>query len=88
MIIDIILGNNIDTKTWINDLRTNGAEFIIVIDYENYGEPKEIDSIIYMNPIDAQKHIRKFDVKNYYKSMYGFPGMSGTMSSLHRENKN
>ncbi|MBT2571129.1 hypothetical protein [Planococcus sp. ISL-110] len=88
MIIDIILGNNIDTKMWINDLKTNGAEYIIVIDYENHKEPKEIDGIIYMDPINAQKYIRKFDAKNYYKSVYGFPGMSGTMSSLHRENKN
>lgn len=85
MIVDIILGKNVDTRMWIDDLRKNGAEYIIVVDYESNEEPVEIDDIIYIAPGYAQTYIKKFDTKNYYKSIYAFPGMSGIMSSLYRK---
>ncbi|MBD8014498.1 hypothetical protein [Planococcus wigleyi] len=83
MTVDIILGNNVDTKMWIDELRGNESEHIIVIDYESDEKLKEIDGINYMEPSYALTYIKKFDTKNFYKSVYAFPGMSGTMSSLY-----
>ncbi|MEK6189413.1 MAG: hypothetical protein N2A99_00270 [Carnobacterium alterfunditum] len=86
MIIDIILGNNIDTKIWIQELRGNGADEVIVVDYDSTEEYEEIDGTSYMTPNYAKNYIGKYDTKNYYKSMYIFPGMLSTMSSLRRSN--
>ena len=86
MIVDIILGNNIDTEMWICNLKAEGAENIVVINYEYNEELADKEGIMYLSPQQAQEYIRKFDTKNYYKSMYAFPGMHGNMSSLHRRN--
>lgn len=85
MILDVVLGHTIDTKMWINNLQKNGSEHIIVIDYEYREAIKEIEGILYMSPTNAMKYIEKFDTKNYYLSLYAFPGMQGTMSSLYRK---
>ena len=84
LIADIILGNNIDTPMWIRDLQENEADCIIVVDYEQEHESIDIEGVIYMSSIQAQKYIKKFDTINYYKSLYAYPGMQGNMSSLHK----
>lgn len=83
LIVDIILGNNIDTLMWITELRENGADHIIVIDYDSSEDYKEKDNIIYITPCYAKKYIQKFDSINFYKSLYAYPGMNGSMSSLY-----
>ncbi|MCP2034137.1 hypothetical protein L1279_001120 [Planomicrobium sp. HSC-17F08] len=88
MIVDVILGNNIDTAMWVRDLQENEAEYIIVVDYEYENEPIEIEGVVYMSTIQAQKYIKKFDTINYYKSLYAYPGMQGNMSSLYKKDKN
>lgn len=88
MVIDIILGNNIDTSEWIYDLKKNEAENIIVIDYDFNKDFEVRDGVTYMNPSYAYTYIKQIDSKNYYKSLYVFPGMSGNMSSLHRKSNN
>ncbi|QDY45148.1 hypothetical protein HF394_05225 [Planococcus glaciei] len=88
MIVDVILGNNIDTVMWIRDLQENEVECIIVVDYEYDNDPLNIEGVVYMSPIQAQKYIRKFDKINYYKSLYAYPGMQGNMSCLHKKDKN
>lgn len=75
MIIDVILGNNVDTKMWINDLRESKADYIIVIDYEYSEESKETDGILYMSPNYAREYIKEFDSINYYKSLYAYPSL-------------
>ena len=86
MILDIILGVNMDTPMWIADLRSNCAEDIIVVDYDYYGDPEVRDGVTYMNPMDAHEYMKEFDSLNFYKSMYGYPGMDGRMSSLFKKN--
>lgn len=88
MIVDVILGKNIDTAMWISDLQKNDSDYIIVVDYEYENEPQDIEGIVYMSSIQAQKYIKKFDTVNYYKSLYAYPGMQGNMSSLHKKDKN
>lgn len=87
VIADIILGNNIDIQYWIEDLIEKGAEHIIVLDYDYYGEQYEKEKITYISPLDIQKWIRQFDTVYFYKSLYAFPGMSGKMSSIVKKNK-
>ncbi|WP_142828602.1 hypothetical protein [Planococcus soli] len=87
MIIDIILGNNIYTKMWINDLKENGSDHIIVIDYEYTEEFVEIVGIIYMASICAKRYVKRFDTKNYYKSMYAFPEKPSAKSSSDYKDK-
>ncbi|ETP67315.1 hypothetical protein G159_19410 [Planococcus glaciei CHR43] len=82
MIADVILGFNIDTIVWIEELKEHGMENIIVVDYEWFEEPINREGILFLSSIDAKSYIKKFDTVNYYKSMYVYPGMSGKMSSL------
>lgn len=84
MIADIILGNNIDTSIWITELREVGAEHIIIIDYDSSENYKEKDNIVYVTPCYAKKYMQKFDSINFYKSLYAYPGMNGSMSSLYK----
>lgn len=84
MIADIILGNNIDTSIWITELRENGVDHIIVIDYDCSEAYTEKDHIIYISPFYAKKYIERFDTINFYKSLYAYPGMNGSMSSLYK----
>lgn len=88
MIVDVILGNNIDTAMWIKDLQENEADYIIVVDYEYEIETQDIEGIIYMSSIQAQEYIKNFDTVNYYKSLYAYPGMQGKMSSLYKNDNN
>lgn len=88
MILDVILGNNIDTPMWIKDLQENEADCLIVVDYAFNNEPTEVEGVIYMSPIQAHRYIKKFDAVNYYKSLYAYPGMQGNMSSLYKKDKN
>lgn len=87
MIVEVILGNNIDTTMWISDLKENEADYIIVIDYDYNNIFLEIEGVIYMSPTQAQEYIKKFDTINYYKSLYAYPGMQGKMSSLHKKDQ-
>lgn len=84
MIADVILGYNIDTQNWIEDLKFNDSDCIVVLDYDYSGEPFYIDSILYISSLDIKKYLEKFDTINFYKSLYVYPGMSGKMSSLYK----
>ena len=84
MIADVILGKNIDTEGWIFDLQKGLANNIFVVDYDHCGEPKSIEGVTYTSSQDVHKLLRKFDSINYYKSLYGLPGMGGRMSSLYK----
>lgn len=86
MIIDIILGNNIDTLMWINNLVKNDADHIGVIIYDCFEGFEERNGVIYMSPTYAKEYIKKFDTVNLYKSLYAYPGMHGNMSSLFNKN--
>lgn len=85
MIIDIILGNNIDTLMWITKLIENKAEYIGVIVYECFEGFEERNGVLYMSPTYAEEYIKKFDTVNFYKSLYAYPGMQGNMSSLYKK---
>ncbi|WP_033542890.1 hypothetical protein [Planococcus sp. CAU13] len=84
MVVDVILGFNIDTAMWISDLRLNGANEIVVLDYDYFGESKLRDGVLYFSTFEIKNYLMKFDTINYYKSMYGFPGMGGKMSTFYR----
>ena len=85
MIADVVLGNNIDTNTWITDLKQSNVDNIFVIDYEYYEDPKYIKGVIYTSPTDASILLQEFDSINFYKSLYVLPGMGGQMSSLYKK---
>lgn len=87
MIIDVILGKNIDTCMWINDLKKIKVDQIAVIDYESIVDFEEVDGVIFLSPSCAKKYLKKFDAINYYKSLYAYPGMNADMSSLFRKEK-
>lgn len=87
MIVDVILGNNIDTLMWINELIENEADNIGVINYDCLEGFEEKNGVIYMSPAYAKEYIKKFDTVNFYKSLYCYPGMHGNMSFLYRKNK-
>lgn len=76
MIADVVLGNNIDTIYWVNDLKANGSENIILIDYDYIGELQMINGIVYISSREALAYIQKFDSVSYYKSIYILPRMS------------
>ena len=82
MIVDVILGNNMDTPMWIRDLKFNLSDSICVIDYDYYGEPTRINGVMYVSNIDAKKYLEKFDSMCFYKSMYIYPGMHDLRSSI------
>lgn len=84
MIADIILGNTIDNKDWIVKLQKLEADNIFLLDYDYFGEPRIVNNITYISVLSMAVYLKKFDSINFYKSMYGFPGMSGNMSSLHK----
>lgn len=88
MSIDIILGHNIYTVMWINDLRENKADYIIGIDYDCVEEFQVRNGIFYMPPNYAREYIKKFDTVNFYKSLYAYPGMQGSMTSLYKKDTN
>lgn len=88
MIIDIILGKNVDTQMWLNDLKEIKADNIVVIDYDSINGCEEIEGVIYLSPNFAKEYLKKFDSKNYYKSLYGYPGMSSNTSSLFKDIRN
>lgn len=74
MIADVILGINIDTSMWIEDLKNYGADAIVVIDYEYFGEFYIRDKVTYISALEAKKVLGKFDSLNFYKSIYIYPG--------------
>lgn len=84
LIANVILGNNIDTPQWIEKLKIQNARHIIVLDYDYYGKLQLNTTVTYISVIDFEKYIAKFDSINYYKSLYGYPGMAGKMSSLYK----
>lgn len=84
MDLNIILGNNIDTVIWINNLKENKANHIIVIDYDFDVELYDKKGIYFMSPRLAEEYIKKFKRVKFYKSMYAYPGMQGIMSSLYK----
>lgn len=88
MIIDIILGNTIDTSTWIAELQEKKAEHIIVVDFDFFQLSEIRDGILFMSASYAKEYTKKFDIVNFYKTFYGYPGMQGNMSSLFKRNKN
>lgn len=87
MIIDIILGNNIDTLMWINNLAENEADQIGVVIYDCFEGFEERNGTLYMSPTYAKEYIKNFDTVNFYKSLYAYPGMHGNMSSLFNKDK-
>lgn len=87
MIVDVILGVNIDTDHWIKELKAGGSDHVIVLDYDYFGEPIEKDSIIFFSIHDIKIYLRKFDSIYFYKSLYGYPGMNGNMASIYKKQK-
>ncbi|WP_422124326.1 hypothetical protein DHX103_05770 [Planococcus sp. X10-3] len=85
MIFHIIIGNNIDTKMWIDHLVSVNAENIVVLDFDYDGKPKYIKDVTFLSPIDIKNHYNEFDSFFFYKSLYAYPGMSGKMSSLFKD---
>lgn len=75
MILDVILGRNIDTTMWIHYLKVNNADQIVVLDYDYFGVPKNLDGILYLSNSDTKNYLKKFDTVNFYKSIYAYPGM-------------
>lgn len=84
MILDLILGRNIDTPQWIYGLKGIGANYIAVLDYDLAEDYEVIENTTYISSDFAIKYVRNFDSVNYYKSLYAYPGMSGNMSSLQK----
>lgn len=82
MILDLVLGKTCESSKWVIDLKEFGAENIVVLDYDFEGTYAVIEGITYMSVEYLSKYIRQFDSVNYYKSLYGLPGMNGSMSSL------
>lgn len=80
MIVDVILGNNIDTLSWISELLRNHSYEIVVVDYDFYGEPFLHDGILYLSHLEAKEYLKKYQNLNFYKSLCAYPGMNGKMS--------
>lgn len=87
MILDVVLGNNMDTTMWIKDLKSRLADNICVIDYDYGGLPTMNNGVMYISNIDAKKYLEKFDSVCFYKSMYIYPGMHD-LKSLIKPNEN
>lgn len=85
IILDLILGKNIDTFQWIHDLKELDAEYIAVLDYDIIGDYEVFEEIIYMSVDYATKYVQEFHSVNFYKSLYVYPGMGGCMSSLQKK---
>ncbi|RNF39754.1 hypothetical protein [Planococcus salinus] len=85
MLADVVVGNNIDTPSWIAELQVIGAENIIVIDFEYSGEPEFRKKVLYISATDAKKYLRKFESVCFYKTMCAYPGMGGKMSTLYKK---
>ena len=83
LIANIVLGINIDTQMWIDDLKLSKSDNIFILDYDYFDEPNYQNGITYLSPLDAKEYFRKFDTLFYYKSMYVYPGMNGRSSSKH-----
>ena len=81
MIVDVILGKNIDTPFWIRNLSLSLREHICVIDYDYYGEPAMIDGVMYLSSVEAKEYLNKFDSVCFYKSIYIYPGIYNLNSS-------
>lgn len=82
MVLDVILGVNIDTEVWFKELLVKGCNNIAVIDYDFDGEPEIREGLLYISSLDAKAYFREFHAVNFYKSMYVYPGMNGKMSNL------
>lgn len=87
MILSVILGITVDTPMWIAHLSESEADHIVVLDYDYMGEPEHRGNILHLSPLDAKIHMKKFDSVEFFKSLYGYPGMGGNMSSLYRSEK-
>lgn len=87
MILSVILGVTVDTPMWIAHLRGSEADHIVVLDYEYMGEPEQRGNILYLSSLDAKIYMKKYDSVEFFKSLYGYPGMGGNMSSLYRSEK-
>lgn len=88
MILNIIVGNNIDTPTWISKLKNQGADFIVVLDYENDNDPVIINSIPYLSIRDTKSYMKNFTTINFSKSIYGYPGRTGDIFKINNKNNN
>ena len=73
MIIDVILGVNMDTEMWITELMANKAEMITVLDFDYFGEPKIVNNVTYISAFDLKKLIKNYDKVYFYKSIYFYP---------------
>ncbi|AQU80215.1 hypothetical protein [Planococcus faecalis] len=87
MILSVILGLTVDTPIWIKYLSENGADHIVVLNYDHMGEPEKNNEVLYLSPFDVKIEMNKFDSVEFYKSLYGYPGMGGNMSSLYKSKK-
>lgn len=84
---DVVVGKNMDTPNWIAELKMLGAENIIVLDYDYFGEPEFREKVTYISTLDAKSYLSKFDSVCFYKTMCAYPGMGGSMSSLYEKTK-
>ena len=77
MILSVILGVALDTPIWIFELKENGLDHIMVVDYEWTGEPEQRESILYCSPHDAKNYMKQFDSLEFFTCFYRYPKMRG-----------
>ena len=87
VILNVILGVNIDTPRWIESLQKDYADDIMVVDYDYFYEPEVRNGVTFMGPVDAKEYMKKFDSVNYYKSLYAYPGIKGRMSTFFKKSR-
>lgn len=75
MEINIILGVSIDTLLWVEILREQGKQCIMVLDYDLTTDVNSINNITYISPRYAEKLSRENNSIMFYSSIYIYPGM-------------
>lgn len=75
MRINIILGNSIDSLTWVKKLKADGEKMIVVLDYDLKEEMHFKNDTVYISPECARKLVKEISTVRYFKSLHVYPGM-------------
>ena len=75
MHFNIILGNSIDSLSWVKKLEAEGEEVILILDYDLTEEVYYKNNVIYISSEYARKLVKQISSIRYYKSLYVYPGM-------------
>lgn len=75
MHINVVLGNVIDSAFFVKELKNEGEEFVVIIDYELRVDQVYKNEIQYISPEYASRLVKEFHSVKYFKSMYILPGM-------------